>query len=100
MSLCWKNHKKKYNFTYDLEFISGDNQFFFGQMSRREGTTVSSGTSRDFSDYIGFQNSPNIKTGLSNDLETIRIDIGPRLNQMRLLRFLMIGKGSIKFFGI
>ena len=82
---CNKLFQKDFNFTYQLHFLESIKTYFYGQVHHFVGTNISVGTSKKMADYLNFYNNISIKTNLSNDLATIRIDIGARINHLHIL---------------
>ncbi|MCJ8276719.1 MAG: hypothetical protein HRT44_10140, partial [Bdellovibrionales bacterium] len=78
---------------YDYSFNFVRQSYFLGQIAHSSTGGNSFGTTPDMYQYLMFYNTDDIATNLSNDLETIRVEMGPKLNRMKILQLAMDHQG-------
>ncbi len=83
---CSRLSKNDFAFDYNLSFKKADSYYFYGQTNLFAGSQSVQGTSREFANFVNIFNWDDINTNLSEDMEYLRVDVGPKINRLRLMK--------------
>ncbi len=83
---CEKINKSDMNFSYDVQFKQARQLYFKGPIYYDQSNQgITQGTSAEMNEYWRFYNYGALDSMVTEDLEDLRLELGPKLLRMRIL---------------